>query len=496
MTQKEITELEQSVKVGDKKAAAQLNELGVDYQFGNNGKKVDLAQALHYYTIAAEGGDTNAMCNAAYSYAVGSGTDVNAEKALYWYKKAAEAGDMNGMTNLGGCYLNGFGTKQDSVEAIIWFAKALDAGNSGLRDTLETLFASLSPADSERLKQSKDSLAQYKLAEFCLDNQAYDDAISWYMQSAKGGKSKAIIWMTKLGLDFLHGENGQFKNPSVAFRFFNGAAECGYQDARSLVAYCILSGNGTKKDVKKAIELYKELADEGYEKAIVKLGVLYYEGYDVSKDISQSIIWLLRAAEEFENIDAINYLTHIYGDTEGYINYTQALRWFSILVDKDSDSTSEWYHKTQYDVDLCKKIYIVFKDAVSESKMPYKLHNSLEEPANVRSLFGSPLFFCTDESHEYLMSLMFESDSWDQAPQKKAQESIDINTFDPLFKEVAYYVVEHQNGSTSQLQRVFEISYDRAGKLSDQLQMAGILGKDKKVIIQNRHKLEQILEKL
>ena len=118
MTAKEIKTLEQSAQKGDKKAAAQLNELGVDYQFGNNGKKVDLAQALHYYMIAAEGGNTNAMCNAAYCYATGVAGKVDAEKAFGLYQKAAGAGDLNGMTNLAGCYLNGFGTKQDAVEAI------------------------------------------------------------------------------------------------------------------------------------------------------------------------------------------------------------------------------------------------------------------------------------------------------------------------------------------------------------------------------------------
>ena len=498
MTDKEIKTLEQSAQKGDKKAAAQLNELGVDYQFGNNGKKVDLAQALHYYTIAAEGGNTNAMCNAAYCYAVGSGTDVNAEKALYWYKKAAEAGDMNGMTNLGGCYLNGFGTKQDSVEAIIWFAKALDAGNSGLRDTLETLFASLSPADSERLKQSKDSLAQYKLAEFCLDNQAYDDAISWYMQSAKGGKSKAIIWMTKLGLDFLHGENGQFKNPSVAFRFFNGAAECGYQDARSLVAYCILRGNGTKKDVKKAIELYKELADEGYEKAIVNLGLLYYYGEDVGKDIAQSTSWFLRAAEEFENISAMNYLSHIYGDTEGFINYSKALKWFSILVDKDSDSTSEWYHKTRYDKVLCQKIYRLFENAISESQTPYRLQDRLDAPDTNRSLFPEPVYFCLDESRDYLLPLVMESDSWSKTPPKERKQSTKLQELDPMLELVAQWVVEQQEASTSKIQRVFEIGYDRAGKLMSQLEMAGIVGpnkgsKGRDILITDSDKLRNLL---
>lgn len=99
MTDKEIKTLEQSAQKGDKKAVAQLNDLGVDYQFGNNGQKVDLAQALHYYMIAAEGGNTNAMCNAAYCYATGVAGKVDAGKAFGLYQKAAEAADPRNCSN-------------------------------------------------------------------------------------------------------------------------------------------------------------------------------------------------------------------------------------------------------------------------------------------------------------------------------------------------------------------------------------------------------------
>jgi len=514
MTVKEIKTLEQSAQKGDKKAAAQLDELGVDYQFGNNGQKVDLAQALHYYMIAAEGGNTNAMCNAANCFAVGSGTDVDAEKAFYWYKKAAEAGTVEGMTNLGGCYLNGFGTKQDSVEAIKWFTKALDAGNSGLpktqhslemltkiQETLNQIFASLSPADSKRLKQSKHTLAQYKIAGYYLEKGKYKDAISWYVQLAKDGNANATTQMMTLAEDFRHGTNGRKENLPIAYQFYSSAAECGDVNARTKVAYCIYNGIGVEKDPQQAFKLYEQLAKEGNEKAIFNLGWFNYYGKGTKKDISQSTFWFLRAAEEFENIDAMNYLTHIYGDTEGFINYSMALKWFSILVEKDSDSASEWYHKTRYDVNLCKKIYEMFEDAVSESQMPHKLQNIIEEPVSVKSLFGKPMCFFTDESCKYLMPLMFESDSWEQLPKKEAKVSIDINTFDTLFKKVACYVVEHQNGSTSQLQRTFEISYDRACKLTYQLELAGIWGpingsKGRDVLIQDTKQLEQLLKKL
>jgi S-DNA-T family DNA segregation ATPase FtsK/SpoIIIE len=47
---------------------------------------------------------------------------------------------------------------------------------------------------------------------------------------------------------------------------------------------------------------------------------------------------------------------------------------------------------------------------------------------------------------------------------------------DPLFREAAQLIVIHQQGSTSLIQRKFAIGYNRAGRIMDQLEKAGIVG--------------------
>ena len=79
--------------------------------------------------------------------------------------------------------------------------------------------------------------------------------------------------------------------------------------------------------------------------------------------------------------------------------------------------------------------------------------------------------------------------------------SVDMKRLDPMFADVARYVVAKQEGSTSRLQRAFEIGYNRAGKLSDQLEAAGIVGpnkgpKGRDVMIQDMDMLEQKLQEL
>lgn len=53
---------------------------------------------------------------------------------------------------------------------------------------------------------------------------------------------------------------------------------------------------------------------------------------------------------------------------------------------------------------------------------------------------------------------------------------VDMTHLDPMFEEVARMVVIDQNGSTSMIQRKFSIGFNRAGRLMDQLEKAGIVG--------------------
>lgn len=88
-----------------------------------------------------------------------------------------------------------------------------------------------------------------------------------------------------------------------------------------------------------------------------------------------------------------------------------------------------------------------------------------------------------------------------EGSEEAAPGSVDMKRLDPMFGDVARYVVSKQEGSTSRLQRAFEIGYNRAGKLSDQLEAAGIVGpnkgpKGRDVLIQDMSMLEQKLQEL
>ncbi|MBW6500133.1 MAG: DNA translocase FtsK [Bacteroidales bacterium] len=78
---------------------------------------------------------------------------------------------------------------------------------------------------------------------------------------------------------------------------------------------------------------------------------------------------------------------------------------------------------------------------------------------------------------------------------------IDLRKRDPMFDDAARLVVQHQQGSTSLIQRKLSIGYNRAGRIIDQLEAANIVGpfegsKARDVLCMDLIALEQILKQL
>ena len=80
-------------------------------------------------------------------------------------------------------------------------------------------------------------------------------------------------------------------------------------------------------------------------------------------------------------------------------------------------------------------------------------------------------------------------------------KDVDMQHLDPLFEDAARLIVINQSGSTSLIQRKFAIGYNRAGRLMDQLEKAGVVGsamgsKPREVMIQDEMSLNNLLSAL
>lgn len=80
-------------------------------------------------------------------------------------------------------------------------------------------------------------------------------------------------------------------------------------------------------------------------------------------------------------------------------------------------------------------------------------------------------------------------------------EGFDSHDKDDLFEDAARLIVTHQQGSTSLIQRKLNLGYNRAGRLIDQLEKAGIVGpfkgsKAREVLVKSEMELQAVLKNL
>ncbi|MDF9797394.1 S-DNA-T family DNA segregation ATPase FtsK/SpoIIIE [Catalinimonas alkaloidigena] len=78
---------------------------------------------------------------------------------------------------------------------------------------------------------------------------------------------------------------------------------------------------------------------------------------------------------------------------------------------------------------------------------------------------------------------------------------VDLKNRDTMFEDAARLIVHHQQGSTSLIQRKLKLGYNRAGRIIDQLEAAGVVGpfegsKAREVLVQDEYSLEQLLNNI
>ena len=107
-------------------------------------------------------------------------------------------------------------------------------------------------------------------------------------------------------------------------------------------------------------------------------------------------------------------------------------------------------------------------------------------------------FIATQQSY---LHPMFLPEVEDAGGDGVGMGTVDKGHLDPMFAEVARFVVSNQSGSTSMIQRNYSIGYNRAGKIMDQLEKMGVVGpqvgaKPREVLIKDPMTLDSLLNTL
>jgi TPR repeat protein len=94
------------------------------------------AKALHWWALAAQGGDVEAQFNLATALLAGPDGAPDAERAFHWFYQAANQGLAPAQTKVGILYATGQGVAQDAIEAHKWFEIAARQGDRAARENV------------------------------------------------------------------------------------------------------------------------------------------------------------------------------------------------------------------------------------------------------------------------------------------------------------------------------------------------------------------------
>jgi serine/threonine-protein kinase len=187
---------------------------------------------------------------------------------------AANRGDPAAQNQLGVKYAQGEdGLPRDDVKAVEWYRKAANQGLPKAQTNLGDMYFF-----------GRGGLSQ-----------SYLDALSWYLKAAQQDWPDAQY---RLGYMYEKGQ-GTDKDVAKAVQLYRSAAEHGYAEAQNLMGILYATGtNGVTQDDKQALDWFQKAADHGFAKAQKNLGDMYFFGHGIDKDYAQALTWYGKAADQ------------------------------------------------------------------------------------------------------------------------------------------------------------------------------------------------------
>lgn len=282
-----------------------------------------------YLKNAYERGYEKVYWYLAQCYMHGYGTSVDKALAYPLYQKAAENGIELAQERLCKAYFRGDGPlQQDYTLCAKWGEEAIGQGNRQIR--FETAYSCAEIGKRERAKELYLELAEEGNAS-AMNNYAcllgdVNEEFEWFMKAAEHGNDYGM-WNT--GKNYRDGQ-GTDRNIGKAIEYLTLAATNGNAGAMIDLADIYRSGNGIDADGNLAIHWYEKAAEAGKTEALLKIADIYLDGKIAGQDADKAIAYLKKADGE--------------GDTEAEYKLATIYE-YGDGVPKDLHRAISWYRK-------------------------------------------------------------------------------------------------------------------------------------------------------
>ena len=264
-------------------------------------------EAIYYLTQAAERAGDGRACFKLAQLRLEEG---NYKQAIPMLRNAVDCGESKALELLAVCYARGQGLEQDSQEAERLLIQWAEQGDG----------------------KTKLNLARrYKLGEDVPKNMG--KALSWLKRAQLAGMDNAAqhFYMEERMQELVTGLFGENKD---AFSSDMARAEQGDAEAQNRIGVYYYTGRNVEKDLAKGVEWFQKAADQGSANAQKNLGNCYQSGEGVDRDDTLGAFYYQKAAEQ-GMAEAQALLGDCYYNGQGVDkDYTQAAVWYQKAADQ------------------------------------------------------------------------------------------------------------------------------------------------------------------
>ena len=343
--------------------AAELGHIKAQYFLGNCfekgiGVQRNDKEAFKWYNKAAENRYIKAYYKLGNSYEYGLGVSANLSEALVWYRKAAERRGADAYFNVGYCYDNGIGVKKNPAEAIKWYRRASEQVNvvaminSGRRNKMTddepnlvldgySLYKAGNQTEALEIwykaAEQGSEIALYNIGACYYNNRNFNEAVKWWRRAAKLGDKRAPYYLAD---SYYYGE-GPPVDINEAVMWYVKSAEQGYAAAEFRLGCCYVKGVGVAKNRVEAVKWWRKSAERGYAVAEFYLSTCYYGNIGVVANYTEAVKWCHKAAKRGLLVAQI-FLAGIYENGMGVAkNLAEALVWYGKAAEQGDNTASE-----------------------------------------------------------------------------------------------------------------------------------------------------------
>ena len=235
--------------------------------------------ALPWFHKAAEQGDVEAQCALAWMYLHGKGTSVDRSKALSWFAKAAAQRHIFAMRWLVSLYLENKDPKAALFLTLHCFLVASDTGQEKpCRAYLQGPPVAEIPQGIRKYLHREPETTCKRLAVRYLKEGQLTDKLLTALRTAAGNPGDILENLSDALLSMA--KNSNINDAQVL----------------NLLATMYFNGEGTAKDIPRALKCYRQAAISGLVSAQGRLGIIYLNGEGTRKNRPLAMSWLRKAA--------------------------------------------------------------------------------------------------------------------------------------------------------------------------------------------------------